>query len=179
MSLFLGLCLSSLTVEGCFTGMWAVCIVCKNKPSGQRYSLRIYIKQLRKQSFWTQWGRVVMQQTTPWDSMRERKTDFTTSDSYIWLVYQHERNPSCFYILKITNLIKFYIYLATVKFIWNFYSTFIQIQYPVVHQWCHILYLSWLRLVMPCQSHIDDLTGEQTFPLTHTLINMVARKQTK
>lgn len=89
-SLSRSVCLSSLTVEGCCTGMWAVCIVCKNKPSGQRYSLRIYIKQLRKHSFWTWRGRVVMQQTTPWDSERKRKTDFTSSDSYIWLICQLE-----------------------------------------------------------------------------------------
>lgn len=46
-------CLVRQTVEGRGWGLSrnaALCIVCKNKPSGQRYSQRIYIKQLQKQA---------------------------------------------------------------------------------------------------------------------------------
>lgn len=46
-------CLVRQTVKGQGRGLSrnaALCIVCKNKPSGQRYLKRIYIKQLQKQA---------------------------------------------------------------------------------------------------------------------------------
>lgn len=46
-------CLVRQTVKGWGRGLSrnaALCIVCKNKPSGQRYLKRIYIKQLQKQA---------------------------------------------------------------------------------------------------------------------------------
>lgn len=85
-------CLVRQTVKGWGRGLSrnaALCIVCKNKPSGQRYLNRIYIKQLQKQASVCvdRWCKRTTPQVWMWSSSRTRIIKKSEMRSFDWALH--------------------------------------------------------------------------------------------